>query len=54
MKGPLAEAQRELTSSVWARYVRYKEAYFQDGWVPAEAPVIESPQPGFAEGHPYP
>jgi len=54
VKGPLAEAQRELTSSVWARYVRYKEAYFQDGWAPAAAPVIEHPQPGFAEGHPYP
>jgi len=39
---------------VWTRYVRYKEAYFLDGWPLAEAPKIDQPQPGFAEGHPYP
>jgi carbonic anhydrase/acetyltransferase-like protein (isoleucine patch superfamily) len=53
-KGPLSENQRQLVASVWARYVRYKEAYFADGWPMAEAPVINSPQPGFAEGHPFP
>ena len=54
VKGPLSEGQRQLVGSVWTRYVRYKEAYFLDGWSPAEAPVIEHPQPGFAAGHPYP
>jgi carbonic anhydrase/acetyltransferase-like protein (isoleucine patch superfamily) len=53
-KGPLSENQRQLVASVWARYVRYKEAYFADGWPMAEALVINSPQPGFAEGHPFP
>ena len=54
VKGPLSDSQREIASSVWARYVRYKEAYFADGWPLAEAPVIDAPRPGFAEGHPYP
>ena len=54
VKGPLSEAQRLLVASVWTRYVRYKEAYFKDGWPVATAPVIANPQPGFAEGHPFP
>ncbi len=54
VKGPLSEGQRELVGSVWTRYVRYKEAYFLDGWPLAEAPKIDQPQPGFSEGHPYP
>ena len=54
VKGPLNEAQRDLVASVWQRYVRYKEAYFADGWPQAEAPVLEAPRPGFAEGHPFP
>jgi carbonic anhydrase/acetyltransferase-like protein (isoleucine patch superfamily) len=54
VKGPLGEAQRQLVASVWTRYVRYKEAYFADGWPVAEAPQIEAPRPGFAEGHPFP
>src|ERR1035438_759329 len=54
VKGPLSDKQRELVASVWTRYVRYKEAYFTDGWRIAEAPHINSPQPGFAEGHPFP
>lgn len=54
VKGPLSEEQRQLVASVWARYVRYKEAYFADGWPLAEAPALGAPQPGFAEGHPYP
>ena len=53
-KGPLNEGQRKLLGSVWARYVRYKEAYFRDGWPLAETPAVAAPQPGFAEGHPYP
>ena len=54
VKGPLSEEQRQLVGSVWTRYVRYKEAYFADGWPIAEAPKIDAPRPGFAEGHPYP
>ncbi|NWJ40852.1 MAG: gamma carbonic anhydrase family protein [Geothrix sp.] len=54
VKGPLSDRQREIATSVWARYVRYKEAYFADGWPIAEAPKIDAPRPGFAEGHPYP
>lgn len=54
VKGPLSETQRELVASVWTRYVRYKEAYFADGWPVAEAPSIPDPRPGFAEGHPFP
>lgn len=54
VKGPLSEKQRELAASVWTRYVRYKEAYFTDGWPVAQAPEIDAPRPGFAEGHPYP
>ncbi|MCM2249320.1 MAG: gamma carbonic anhydrase family protein [Geothrix sp.] len=54
VKGPLSEKQRALVASVWPRYVRYKEAYFADGWPLAEAPIAESPRPGFAEGHPFP
>jgi len=54
VKGPLGEKQRALVRGVWARYVRYKEAYFTDGWPIAVAPLIDAPQPGFAEGHPFP
>ena len=54
VKGPLSDKQRELVASVWTRYVRYKEAYFADGWPLAEAPAIDAPRPGFAEGHPFP
>ena len=54
VKGPLSDDQRGLVSSVWARYVRYKEAYFRDGWPLTEAPKIDDPLPGFAEGHPFP
>ena len=54
VKGELSDAQRTLVQSLWVRYVRYKEAYFTDGWPVAVAPVAVSPQPGFAEGHPFP
>lgn len=54
VKGPLSEKQRALVASVWSRYVRYKEAYFADGWPVAAAPAVDAPRPGFAEGHPYP
>ena len=54
VKGPLSEKQRALVASVWSRYVRYKEAYFADGWPVAVAPAVDAPRPGFAEGHPYP
>ncbi len=54
VKGELKPAQRELVAKIWTNYVRYKEAYFQDGWPMAEAPRIEGARPGFAEGHPFP
>jgi len=54
VKGPLSDDQRSLVTSVWPRYVRYKEAYFRDGWPLAEAPKMDAPLPGFAEGHPFP
>jgi carbonic anhydrase/acetyltransferase-like protein (isoleucine patch superfamily) len=54
VKKDLGPAQRDLVGSIWSRYVRYKEAYFADGWPPAEAPVLPDPRPGFREGHPYP
>ncbi|HJU82929.1 MAG TPA: gamma carbonic anhydrase family protein [Holophagaceae bacterium] len=54
VKKDLTQAQKDLVASIWTRYVRYKEAYFQDGWPVAEAPVIEHPRPGFKEGHPFP
>lgn len=54
VKGDLKQEQRDLVASIWKRYVRYKEAYFKDGWPLAEAPVISDPQPGFEDGHPFP
>lgn len=54
VKRDLSAAQKALIGSIWTRYVRYKEAYFADGWDMAQAPVVAAPQPGFAEGHPYP
>ncbi len=54
VKGELKEAQRALVAKIWTNYVRYKEAYFQDGWPLAEAPEIADPKPGFEAGHPYP
>ncbi len=54
VKRDLTPDQRALTESVWQRYVRYKEAYFQDGWPVAEAPEFAGARPGFAEGHPFP
>ncbi len=54
VKGDLSPGQRGLVESVWARYVRYKEAYFADGWPLAVAPVPFKAEPGFADGHPWP
>ena len=54
VKKDLNPQQKELVASIWTRYVRYKEAYFKDGWPIAEAPVTAEPQPGFQNGHPYP
>ncbi len=54
VKRELAPEQRALVASIWSRYVRYKEAYFAEGWPIAVAPVATQPQPGFAEGHPFP
>jgi carbonic anhydrase/acetyltransferase-like protein (isoleucine patch superfamily) len=54
IKGPLTPAQRDLVAGVWPRYVRYKEAYFRDGWPMAAAPPAAFPEPGFLAGHPFP
>jgi len=54
VKGALSVEQRDLVEGIWARYVRYKEAYFADGWPVAEAPASIRTEPGFAEGHPWP
>lgn len=54
VKKDLSEAQKALVAGIWSRYVRYKEAYFADGWPVAEAPADGVSRPGFREGHPYP
>ncbi len=54
IKGVLSPEQRALVASIPDRYVRYKEAYFKDGWPMAKAPDYPNPQGGFQEGHPYP
>ena len=54
VKGPLTPAQRDLVAGIWTRYVRYKEAYFKDGWPMAVAPTAAFPEPGFEAGHPFP
>jgi len=54
VKGPLNPAQAALVAGLWPRYVRYKEAYFKDGWPVAVSPVAPFPEPGFAQGHPFP
>ena len=54
VKGELTPGQLELVAGVWPRYIRYKEAYFKDGWAMAAAPGAPFPEPGFAEGHPFP
>jgi len=54
VKGPLSPGQLELVAGIWPRYVRYKEAYFKDGWAVATAPPAAFPEPGFRDGHPFP
>lgn len=54
VKDPLTRAQRDLVAGVWPRYIRYKEAYFKDGWAVAAAAPAPFPEPGFADGHPFP
>ncbi len=54
VKGELKEAQKALVAKIWTNYVRYKEAYFADGWPLAEAPHAADARPGFEGGHPYP
>lgn len=54
VKRELTAEQRALIASIWSRYVRYKEAYFRDGWPMAVAPRAPFPQPGFEDGHPAP
>lgn len=54
VKGELKDAQKALVAKIWTNYVRYKEAYFEDGWPLAESPRIAEARPGFEDGHPYP
>lgn len=54
VKGELKQGQRDLVARIWKAYVRYKEAYFMDGWPVAEAPETSAQRPGFEEGHPFP
>lgn len=54
VKKELSGVQRQLVAGIWPRYLRYKEAYFKDGWPVAEGPAVAEPQPGFQDGHPYP
>ena len=54
VKGGLTPAQEALRAGIWARYVRYTEAYFSDGWMVAEAPPSPRQEPGFRDGHPFP
>lgn len=54
VKGDLKERQKERLDGIWQRYVRYKEAYFADGWLPAVAPLAAEPRPGFEQGHEWP
>lgn len=54
VKGALTVAQEQLVAGIWTRYVRYKEAYFKDGWAAAVAPAVAAPEPGFKAGHPFP
>ena len=54
VKGELSKEQLQLVEGIWPRYVRYKEAYFRDGWAMAAAPPAAFPEPGFGDGHPFP
>ena len=54
VRGDLTPRQAALVQMVWQHYVRYKEAYFKDGWPMAVAPGAAFPEPGFRDGHPFP
>jgi carbonic anhydrase/acetyltransferase-like protein (isoleucine patch superfamily) len=54
VKGDLSPERQEHFAAIWQRYVRYKEAYFADGWAMAVAPFVENPRPGFEDGHEWP
>lgn len=43
VKRDLTESQRQLTATIWSRYAKYKEQYFEDGWPMAiyEGPLLE-------------
>jgi carbonic anhydrase/acetyltransferase-like protein (isoleucine patch superfamily) len=51
---PLTPSQRDLVAGIWPHYLRYKEAYFRDGWAMAAAAPAPFPEPGFMDGHPFP
>jgi len=54
VKGDLSPSQLALVAGIWPRYIRYKEAFFKDGWAVAVAPRAAFPEPGFEDGHPFP
>lgn len=54
VKRELTQRQQDSFGGIWQRYVRYKDAYFADGWAMAVAPHTAHPQPGFAQGHEWP
>jgi carbonic anhydrase/acetyltransferase-like protein (isoleucine patch superfamily) len=54
VKGELTKERQAHFSGIWQRYMRYKDAYFADGWPVAVAPCATHPQPGFGEGHEWP
>ena len=54
VKGELSPGQLALVAGVWPRYIRYKEAYFKDGWGMAVTAPAPFPEPGFRDGHPFP
>lgn len=54
VKGELKSDQLQLLAKIWTNYLRYKDAYVQDGWSYAESPAALNPRPGFRAGHPYP
>ncbi len=54
VKGPLMSGHQQLVEGIWPHYLRFKEAYFRDGWAMAVAPAAPFPEPGFEGGHPFP
>jgi hypothetical protein len=47
VKRELNQGQEELVSSIWHRYVRYKEEYVEDGWEYEPSNAATHNAPGF-------